>query len=382
MDVDICNFNEIRPYDDNEVPGAIENLVADKELEPFFRNLLPDFDFRKFTGQLKQVNTIFDFQSMFAYTALKFIIKNSITTLSTSGIDELDIKKSFLFISNHRDIVLDCSFMNFALFEKGHNTSQTAIGDNLFVSPIITHFLKLNKSFTVKRNIQPRAFYDYSKNLSAYINYVIKDKPESVWIAQREGRAKDGNDKTQYGLLKMLMMSIDKSEKEAFFNLNVTPVSASYEYDPCDYLKAIELYMTSHELPFEKTPDKDLKSMMLGIMGFKGNVHIAFGRQLTTEDFSDVEDLPFNDWVKMVAEKIDFQIHSNYRLWASNYMAYDILNKKKQFADKYTSEDKTAFLEYLNKRIALVPENLDSDEIKSILLTMYSNPVKNYLEIC
>ncbi len=382
MEVDNYYFNEIRPYNNDEVKDAVADLLSDKHLEPFFKNLLPDFDFKKFTDQLQQVNSIYDFQSMFAYTALKFIIKNFITTFSNSGLDALDDKNSFLFISNHRDIVLDSSLMNFILFEKGHNTSQTAIGDNLYVSPIITHFLKLNKSFTVKRNIQPRAFYDYSKNLSAYINYVIKEKPESVWIAQREGRAKDGNDKTQYGLLKMLMMSFDKAEKEIFFDMNVVPVAVSYEFDPCDYLKAIELYMSSHEMLYEKTPDKDLKSMMQGIMGFKGNVHIAFGKQLTFEDFKGNEDLRFNDWVKVIADKIDNQIHTNYHLWVSNYVAYDLLYQSNKFADKYSETEKAVFIEYLSKRIAKVPEIMDSDEIRNILLSMYANPVKNYLEAC
>ncbi|MEI6854408.1 MAG: 1-acyl-sn-glycerol-3-phosphate acyltransferase, partial [Bacteroidota bacterium] len=328
-----------------------------------------------------QVHNIFDFQSMFAYTALQAILKNSVRNFSSEGLDKLDTKKAYLFISNHRDIVLDPSFLNFILFEKGHNTSQTAIGDNLFVSPIVTHLLKLNKSFTVKRNIQPRAFYDYSKTLSAYIEHVLKGRRESVWIAQREGRAKDGNDKTQHGLLKMLMMNIEKSEKEAFFDRNVIPVAISYEYDPCDYLKAIELYMADHELPYEKTTDKDFKSMMQGIMGYKGNVHIAFGDALKEDPETDTPDLAYNDWVKSVAEKIDHQVYSLYQLCKTNYMAYDMLHRTKKFADQYTDAEKAEFLEYLHSRAEMVPDNLDKVEITIILLNMYANPVKNKMAL-
>ena len=371
------DFDSIRPYEDDEVPGAIADLIADEKYEAFFKNMFPIFDYKKFINQLKYVKSIYEFQSIFAYSAVKFIIKKSIHKLSSSGLDNLDIKTPCLFISNHRDIVLDSSLMNFVLFEKGHNTSQTAIGDNLYVSSMITHLLKLNKSFTVKRNVQPRAFYDYSKALSAYIAHVIKNRKESIWIAQREGRAKDGNDKTQYSLLKMLMMNFEKSDKKSFFDLNVIPVAVSYEYDPCDYLKAIELYMADHELPYEKTPEKDLKSMLQGIMGFKGNVHVAFGDALKDETILENGEFIFNDWVKSIAEKIDKQIYSNYYLWNSNYIAFDIVNKSKRFADRYTELEKKAFKEYLNKRIEMIPENIDTAEIRSILLSMYSNPVKN-----
>jgi 1-acyl-sn-glycerol-3-phosphate acyltransferase len=382
MEIQNTGFDEIRPYYDSEVNGAIRHLIADPQLRPFFTNLFPIFKFDRFTRQLKTVKSIYDFQSVFAYQALKYIIKNSIKKFSSEGVEKLDTKKAYLFITNHRDIVLDSSLLNFTLFENGHNTSQTAIGDNLFVSPIITHFLKLNKSFTVRRNVQPRAFYDYSKALSAYIRHVIKEKHESVWIAQREGRAKDGNDKTQHGLLKMLMMSIDKSEKELFYDMNVIPAAISYEYDPCDYLKATELYMTDHEMHYEKTADKDFKSMMQGIMGYKGNVHISFGEALTDDDKIDNSELSYNDWVKAVAEKIDRHIHTHYRLWKSNYVAYDVLHKTKKFADKYSHKDKTEILGYLQSRTEMVPENLDRLEIMTILLTMYSNPVRNQLEYC
>lgn len=377
MNGDKNEFDSIRPYEDAEVPWAIADLIADEKYEAFFKDMFPIFDYKKFINQLQHVKSIYEFQSVFAYSAVKFIIKKSIHKHSTSGLDKLKNTQAYLFISNHRDIVLDSSLMNFVLFEKGHNTCQTAIGDNLYVSSMITHLLKLNKSFTVKRNVQPRAFYDYSKTLSAYIVHVIKDRNESVWIAQREGRAKDGNDKTQYSLLKMLMMNFERSDKKSFFDLNVIPVAVSYEYDPCDYLKAIELYMADHELPFEKTPDKDLKSMLQGIMGYKGNVHIAFGDALNDDSILENGEFVFNDWVKSIAEKIDKQIYSNYYLWNSNFIAYDILYKSKRFSDRYSEQDKKAFKNYITSRIEMIPENIDTAEIRSILLTMYSNPVKN-----
>lgn len=370
-----ARFDEIRPFDDNEVPGVIKQIINDPQLEPFFTSVFQYFNFEKFIRHLAKVKTVYEFQSIFAFLAMKSIVLNSIDKFTNSNLDKLLTDKSYLLISNHRDIVLDSSLMNFVMFDQGHNTCQTAIGDNLFVSPLITNLLKLNKSFTVKRNVNPRALYDSSVLLSEYISYVINDRKESVWIAQREGRAKDGNDRTQIGLLKMLMMNLDRTKKEEFFELNIVPIAISYQYDPCDFLKAIELFTKANNLPFEKTPEMDYKSMILGITGNKGNVHISF-----TEPITDIpSDLQFNDWVKCLADTIDATIHCNYKLWNTNYIAFDQLNGNKQFAANYTEEEELTFMNYLSDKFKYYNKGIPFESLQPIILSMYAKPVENFL---
>ncbi|MEI6123317.1 MAG: hypothetical protein WCQ95_06780 [Bacteroidota bacterium] len=381
MNFQYNDYNEIRPYNDLEVPYAVGELVRDADFITFLRYLFPNFNRAKFVRDFKTINNIYDFQAKFAYAALNVVIERTIESLTCSGVEGLEKGKSYLFISTHRDIVLDSSLMNYLLFEHGHQISQTAIGDNLFVSPMVTHLLKLNKSFTVKRNIPQRAFYDYSKQLSAYITDVIVNKNSSVWLAQREGRAKDGDDKTQYGLLKMLVMHGDKNEKEIFSKLKVLPVAVSYEYDPCDVMKAVELYAVANELPFQKTPDKDFKSMLTGIQGLKGKVHVAFGKMLekdTTDDTTTKGNI--NEWLKKKAEQVDKQVYSIYKLWNTNYIAYDLLNESARFSNEYNEAGKEQFVAYINEKLVKIPVEFNKEEVFKIILAMYANPVKNNIE--
>lgn len=373
-------FDDIRPYDDFEVPVVIDELIADPDLEKFITSLFRNFDYQFFITELKKVVTIFQFQSIFASAAVRSIVRNSIQNLTFSGIDKLDKNNQYLFITNHRDIILDSSLMNLLLFEHGFNTTQTAIGDNLYVTPLVTRLLRLNKSFTVKRNIQPRAFYEYSQLLSEYINYVLHQRKESVWIAQREGRAKDGNEQTQLGLLKMLFMFHKDSMQEALSTLNIIPVSISYEYDPCDVMKATELYCKSHELIFSKTPEKDFKSMMQGVLGPKGNVHFSFCNKIEEINSGDQLNSNYNNTLKNLAQLIDYQIHTNYKLWKSNYIAHDILLHSKQFSDLYSPSEKEAFISYIEERTKEISSNFNKPDFQNILITMYANPAINYLK--
>ena len=372
------DFDEIRPYNDSEVPNAIGELVRDTDFITFLRYLYPDFNRADFIRDFKSIDNIYDFQAKFAAASLGVVIERTIDSLTCSGVEHLDKDKAFLYISNHRDIVMDSSLMNYLLFENGLQISHTAIGDNLFVSPMVTHLLKLNKSFTVKRNIPPRAFYDYSKLLSAYIADVIVNQNSSVWLAQREGRAKDGDDKTQYGLLKMLVMNGEKKWKDAFHKLNVTPVAVSYEYDPCDMMKAVEIYAVTNDLNFQRTYDKDLVSMLSGIQGYKGRVHVAFG-EVILESHEETPS-PMNEWLKNMAETIDRQIYSIYKLWSTNYIAYDLLNQTDMFEEKYTAEEKTKFLKYINEKLEKVPADYNKEEVFRIAISMYAMPVKNKME--
>ncbi len=372
------DFDEIRPYNDSEVPNAIGELVRDTDFITFLRYLYPDFNRADFIRDFKSIDNIYDFQAKFAAASLGVVIERTIDSLTCSGVEHLDKDKAFLYISNHRDIVMDSSLMNYLLFENGLQISHTAIGDNLFVSPMVTHLLKLNKSFTVKRNIPPRAFYDYSKLLSAYIADVIVNQNSSVWLAQREGRAKDGDDKTQYGLLKMLVMNGEKKWKDAFHTLNVTPVAVSYEYDPCDMMKAVEIYAVTNDLNFQRTHDKDLVSMLSGIQGYKGRVHVAFG-EVILESHEETPS-PMNEWLKNMAETIDRQIYSIYKLWSTNYIAYDLLNKTDMYEENYSAEEKMKFLKYLNEKLEKVPTEFHKEEVFRIAISMYAMPVKNKME--
>ncbi len=379
MNLQYNDYNEIRPYNDLEVPYAIGELVRDTDFITFLRYLFPNFNRAEFIRNFKTISTVYDFQATFACAAMNVVIERTIESLTCSGIEHLDKNNAYLFLSNHRDIVLDSSLMNFLLFENGLQISQTAIGDNLFVSPMVTHLLKLNKSFTVKRNIPPRAFYTYSKQLSAYITDVIVEKNISIWLAQREGRAKDGDDKTQYGLLKMLVMNGEKNFMDAFFKLHILPVAVSYEYDPCDVMKAVELYAHTNDIPYQKTPEKDFRSMLTGMQGFKGRVHIAFGNQIVENKTQADSDCNMNEWLKKMAEIIDAQIYANYKLWKTNYIAYDILVKSSAFSKQYTSIEKKDFISYVNKKLMDLPKEYNKEELFRIVLTMYANPVKNNL---
>ncbi|MCK9613356.1 MAG: 1-acyl-sn-glycerol-3-phosphate acyltransferase [Bacteroidales bacterium] len=374
------HFDEIRPYHDEEVNAAIQNLVNDPEFIVFARYLLSGFNRMVFTKEMEKINDIAGFQKNFVVRALDVVISRSMKTLGCSGIEKLNKHTPYLFISNHRDIVLDSSFINLLLFRHGHATSQIAIGGNLLISPMITNLVRINKSFIVKRNLPARQMLEYSMLLSSYISYVIHERKESVWIAQRQGRAKDGNDKTQYGLLKMLVMHDEKNFREVFFNLPIVPVALSYEYDPCDVLKAIELYHKDNKMDFVKTPAEDYKSMIKGILEYKGNVHVAFGNLLNSRAFDD-KTAGINDWLKNAASCIDRNIHCGYKLWKPNFIAYDVLNGKTGNKELYSDSEREAFIKYISGKVKKEAAEYPEKEMINIILAMYANPVKNQLAL-
>jgi len=299
--------------------------------------------------------------------------------LTCSGIDRVDKKKAYIFITNHRDIVLDSSLLNLLLFKQGYNTTQVAIGGNLLISPMITNLVRINKSFIVKRNIPPRELYEYSKLLSSYIAYTLSERNESVWIAQREGRSKDGSDKTQYSLLKMLAMSHEGEERDIFMKMNIFPVALSYEYDPCDIFKAVELFLIANSGSFKKTKEGDFQSMITGILGYKGRVEISFSSPLTSNDFDKLNDFHGNDFLKGLAGIIDNRIYCAYKLWDTNYIAYDLLNGTAVFSEKYSEESKEKFIDYLKEKSDKLDEVYPKRDILNLMLNMYANPIKNKL---
>lgn len=373
------DYDKLRPYHDEEVNNAIGELIKDPEFAIFIRHLLQGQDRNEVYSMLKGITSIEEFQRVFVLPVLDRIIKNSMDSLTCSGIDRVDKKQPYIFITNHRDIVLDSSFLNMLLFKHGYNTTQVAIGGNLLISPMITNLVRINKSFIVKRNIPPRELYEYSKLLSSYIAHTLSERKESVWIAQREGRSKDGSDKTQYSLLKMLAMSYEGEERGIFMKMNIFPVAVSYEYDPCDMFKAIELFSAANGGPYAKTKEADFQSMITGILGYKGRVEVSFSNPLTDKDFDALNELHSNDFLKGLASIIDNRIYSAYKLWDTNFIAYDLLNGSAVFSDRYTVESKEKFINYLKEKSNKLEEFYPKRDLLNLMLNMYANPIKNKL---
>lgn len=371
-------FNSIRPYHDQEVNEAVNRLIKHPFFEQAVGRIFPDLELNDLKESLASIQSTKEFQSAMMYPTAKRVLKNSAAGVSFEGFDRLSKDKGYLFISNHRDIVLDSAILNVLLYEHNLDTTEVAIGDNLLVNRWIEDLVKLNKNFVVNRNIPPREMYSYSQTLSSYIRYTITEKITSVWIAQREGRTKDGNDQTQQGLLKMIGLSGGNDFYANYAPMKITPMAVSYEYDPCDVLKANELHQKLTGEKVVKTPADDLQSMIAGITGVKGRVHLALGK-IVDEKLQDIKLIKNkNDQMQALADLIDERIHKNYKLWPTNYVAYDMLYEP-IFTDKYTSAEKEHFLNYLHTQVNSIKG--DYQQLEAPLLNMYANPVVNKLKL-
>lgn len=370
------NFESIRPYEDHEVQTVFNRLKNEESFLKLIGFLYPDSPPTLFLDSLKNVSTIRQFQEEVISAYVIDIIDKTTNGVSVEGLDNLNRDVAHLFISNHRDIILDPAILNVLLFNNGANTTEIAIGDNLLIYPWITDLVKLNRTFIVKRNLPLKQMLESSRLLSQYIRYTLTEKKHSIWIAQREGRSKDGNDRTQVSLLKMLNISGQESIMKNFKQLNIVPVSISYEFDPCDYLKAKEFQLKRDDPNYQKTKDDDLMHMGTGLRGRKGRVHFAFGKPLQ-EELNPIDALTVkNDQFSALAEIIDSHVHQNYKLWPSNYIAWDIFNNSQQYSDNYSNEEKVIFLEYVEDHISRIPE-MDRDFIFNSLMEMYANPLEN-----
>jgi len=374
-DLSHIDFDDIRPYTDKEVKSKIALMVKDPVFDEV---LLHVFKFRPVIEmvklQLRMIRTIKQLQGTFIYDLLRTVINKSSDGLTCSGIESLDKKKPYLFISNHRDIVLDAALLNFLIFEKGMNTTLVAIGNNLMLYNWIEHAVKLNRAFVIKRNLPPREIHEASLKVSHFIRKSIVEDKLSVWIAQREGRTKDGNDKTQPALLKMLNLSNIKEFAEGFKELRIVPLSISYEIEPCGISKVAEIYKRQTE-GFEKTQDDDLRSMGEGLVRPKGRVHFGFGNPVTCQiDFCDNEET-ISGKIDKLAEQLDQQIYSNFQLWPNNYIAEDILNHTSQNVEYYTPEQFNQFVIMVDEAVSLIPG--DPEITRRMFLQMYVNPLLN-----
>ncbi len=372
----IHDFESIRPYNDSEIHEVFERL---KQEEPFLKlidYMFTNLNTKDVLDKLLSIKSINQFQNEIILTFAQEVTRNTTKGVTHKGLKALSPSKHYLFISNHRDIVLDPAIINMLLAENGFETSEIAIGDNLLIFPWITDLVKLNKTFIVKRNLPGRQMLESSTVLSHYIRHTITERQQNIWLAQREGRSKNGNDKTQMSLLKMLNMSGEGSISENFEQLNIVPVSISYEYDPCDYLKAHEFFQKRENPKFAKTQEDDLQHMRTGISGRKGRVQVVFGNP-TNKDLHKLTEKPNkNDQFQLLAELIDEQIHNNYKLWPGNFIALDLFEESNRFTNKYTKEEKDTFIKYIEDHLS----KLDGDKpfLRNSLLEMYANPVRNF----
>jgi 1-acyl-sn-glycerol-3-phosphate acyltransferase len=367
-------FDAIRPFYDTEVNEAIRASVNHPMMKAIMDFTFPDVDDEVWKEQLRKTHSIRDFQCNFIYQALKKVLEKSSDGLTTSGFEKLEKNTSYLFISNHRDIILDTSLLNACLFEHGLVMTASAIGDNLVKRDFMNTLAKLNRNFLVQRGLSPRELLQSSKLLSEYIGQLLLRENRSVWIAQREGRTKDGNDATHSGVLKMLGMGSDeKNMMDYFKKLKIVPVSISYEYDPTDALKMPQLIAEAKAETYIKEKNEDFITLLSGIIGQKKRIHIHVGDVLDSElDAIAKENDNTNKQVQALAQAIDDSILQSYKLWPTNYIAYDLLNKADTYKAFYTEDEKSLFERRLEMKID------GSNEIMvEGFLNMYANPVVN-----
>lgn len=384
MDTDMVSnkFDEIRPLNNTEVKDAVESLVVNPEFKHALKYIMPDVNWDEFVQMMRSFKTKEDFKTVLGKMAVTAIAKKSTFSLDISGRSRLTPGTCYTFISNHRDIVLDASFLNLMLYEVGYGMTQVAIGDNLLIRPWIETLVRLNNSVIVKRGLTGRQMLEASATLSAYIHHTIKETKESIWIAQREGRAKDSDDRTQSSVLKMLNIGGDKDLLSNIMELNIAPVSITYEYDPCDYLKAKEFQLKRDNPDFVKSPHDDLVSMETGILGNHGRVHLTLGTPINSSLAQLDPEMDKVTLFNTIASIIDKEIFRHYRFYPNNYVAYDLLIGGRRFAEAYSEKDKVFFEEYIQKQLDRI-QLPDKDEafLRTKLLEMYANPLKNYLSV-
>jgi len=336
----IHDFNEIRPYSGDEIKEAIKRIVEAPELEAVANFLLPGEDLEKLKEGIRSSKTKHEFQINLMDKVMRAIAARYTDGITSEGIEDLKTGEASLFLANHRDIILDSSFLAMLMLEKGYKTSEMTWGDNLMVTPFIVDVGKVNGMITVFRDGTPRELLKNSQRLSAYIRNAIVERKESVWIAHHKGRAKDGNDKTDVSVIKMLLLSGENSPKEKLLELNIRTVTISYEWEPCDARKVNELYHSKNKV-YVKDKMEDLESIIGGVLAPKGRVHLVMSKPLTDKIKEVPGNLNTNETAAKVAEIVDLQINRDYKLWPSNYLAYDILNKSSRFAVKYGDDVKT-----------------------------------------
>ncbi len=370
-------FDAIRSFYDSEINEAIIKVIDHPMMKALMNFCFPGVEDEIWKEQLRKTHSIRDFQCNFIYHGVQQVLEKSSEGLTTSGFEKLEKNTPYLFISNHRDIVLDTSLLNASLFDHGLHMTSSAIGDNLVKKSFLKSLAKLNRNFMVQRGLAPRDMLASSKLLSEYMCQLMLHENRSVWIAQREGRTKDGNDETNPGVLKMIAMGSDEANVMDYFKkIRIVPVSISYEYDPTDALKMPQLLAEANNEIYKKEKNEDFMTLLSGIIGQKKRIHIHIGNVLDAEIDTIVKNVETpNKQVQALAQVIDDSILSNYKLWTTNFIAYDIVSNSKQFAHLYTENEKLLFERRLEMRI-----DHEHPIAKQGFLDMYANPVVNKLK--
>jgi len=367
-------FDTIRPYYDSEVNEGIRACLNNPMMKAIMNFTFPDVDDEVWKEQLKRTHSIRDFQCNFIYESVQQVLRKSSEGLTTSGFEKLEKNTSYLFISNHRDIILDTSLLNVCLLDHGLVMTASAIGDNLVKKDFLLSLSRLNRNFLVQRGLPPRELLQSSKLMAEYIGHLLLRENRSVWIAQREGRTKDGNDATHSGVLKMLGMGSDETHLMDYFKkIKIVPVSISYEYDPTDALKMPQLMAEAKAEIYIKEKNEDFITLLSGIIGQKKRIHIHVGDVLDKEiDYLVAENDNNNKQIQALAQVIDDSILQSYKLWPTNYIAYDILYKTDKYSSHYTENEKSLFERRLEIKI-----DCSNDVMMEGFLNMYANPVVN-----
>lgn len=376
-------FDSIRPFEPEELPKVFDRLLADPQFQQVLAYLYPNVSTDAIAQRLHACKTNVEFQKAFCYEFLQKLLAQKAKSCDMDA-TSISNERNYTFISNHRDIVLDSGLLAKLLID--HNfptTCEIAIGDNLLSLPWVKDLVRINKAFIVERSVSFREMLATSKRLSAYMHFSIGEKKENIWIAQREGRAKDSDDRTAESILKMMAMGGEGNIIERLQQLHLVPLAISYEYDPCDYLKAAEFQLKRDNPDWQKGSQDDIVSMQTGIMGYKGHIHYhcapCIDDYLTTLDAN----MPKAELYRMIAAHIDQEIHRNYRIYPNNYVAYDLLEGNNAASGHYTPQNKAAFEQYLSDQLAKIDiPNKDEAYLRERMLTMYANPLKNHLTAC
>lgn len=373
--MEITQFDDIRPYNAEEIPAAMERIANSSSFPLLASYVYPDEPLEEVRERIANYKTVREFQTETMRMVNQRVIEHSISEFSCSGLDKLDPEAHYLFVSNHRDIMLDSSLLQYFFVTQNFDTTEITFGANLMMNELVVDIGKSNKMFKVERpgnNIKD--FYRSSKHLSEYIRYVITQKGQSVWIAQRNGRTKDGNDTTDQGIIKMFCMSCPDNKLKAIDQLHIVPVAVSYEWEPCDVLKTLELYESQFS-KYTKKPGEDLNSILTGIVQEKGKVHFELCEPISYAELAKFENVTNNEYHKLVAQLLDSRILAAYRLYPNNYIAYDLRYGTTKYKDCYTDEQKKVFMQHLQALEKY--DTCDIEKLKDIFLGIYSNPVNN-----
>lgn len=371
-----AEFNDIRCFDDEEVAVYLPKLLEEPAIQQILAMFMSAENAQKLVQAAPAMQSVYQFQSTFIIALLNALITKTSAGVQLQNTEKLEKSKGYLFLTNHRDIVLDSAFLNAMLFNNGFETSHIGIGNNLLIKPWIEWAVRLNKSFVVRRDGGVREQLLISKHMSAYMRYVLTELNESMWLAQREGRAKDSNDLTAPAIIKMLNMSGEGTFCQKLRALKIAPLAINYEFDPCDYLKAKEYQLKRDDAGYKKQPADDLLNMQTGILGYKGRVSFVVAGELQVPDAWD--ELPRTEQAEVAAKAIDQMIHANYHLYPNNYVAADLLTQSTEFASYYTAEDKAKFMAYIDSQLQKIDiPNRDDAYLCDMMYRMYANPVLN-----